>query len=86
MAKYNGPMLDCPSCGVPLIKAHDRARWDRHGNLIPHRYECRCRWCYWVWHDSEPAVVCACGALVRVVCDDDRAMASEVFEREVPRG
>lgn len=79
MGKRNeAPLLDCPSCGVPLIKAHARGRLDRDGHFIMHRYECRCRWCEWVWWDTAPAVVCGCKSLVRVVVDDDRAVASEV--------
>jgi hypothetical protein len=88
VAKRNdAPELDCPSCGTGLIKAHGRARLDTD-EIISHRDECRCRWCEWVWWDSEPPVKCGCGALVRVSIDDGHAYAEEVepAEQEVPRG
>lgn len=72
------PELNCPSCGVGLIKAHERGRFDEHGNFTGHRDECRCRWCDWVWWDDRPPVKCGCGALVRVAIDDGHAYAEEV--------
>jgi hypothetical protein len=67
------PSLSCPECGVDLIPAHGRGRYDRDGNDIWHADACRCRWCSWWWSDGEAPVTCACGANVRVVCDDGHA-------------
>lgn len=72
------PMLDCPTCGEPLIAAHGRGRFDEDGNIIAHRTACRCRWCNWIWYDDEPPVDCSCGARVGVDVDDGSAFAVEV--------
>jgi hypothetical protein len=67
------PSLACPECGIDLIPAHGRGRFDRDGNEIVHRDECRCRWCDWWWYEDEDPVTCACGAVVGVSVDDDHA-------------
>lgn len=70
--------LACPECGVALIPAHGRGRYDREGNYIEHREGCRCAWCGWMWFDDRPPVTCACGAVVRVEVDDVYAHAKLV--------
>lgn len=69
------PVLNCPDCGEPLISAHGRGRFDEDGNFIEHRGSCRCPWCGWMWFDDQEPVVCACGSVVGVNCDDDHAYA-----------
>lgn len=71
------PYLPCHECGEPLAPAEGRGRVDRDGNEIPHRDECRCRWCDWRWHEPGPVYVCQCGARSRVCCDEDHAYLTE---------
>lgn len=70
------PSLDCPECGVPLIPAHGRGRYDRDGNEVTHDDACRCRWCDWWWWDDGEPVTCACGAVVMVREEDGTAYAT----------
>jgi hypothetical protein len=79
------PMLQCPWCGVDLIAPHGRGRHDNDGNIIEHRTNCRCRWCDWMWFDDAVAVTCACGAVVRVDCDDGSAYAKLVTDHGCKR-
>lgn len=65
------PCLNCPECGRPAISAHGRGRYDKDGNDIPHKDECRCRWCNWWWYSDMDPVVCVCGARIKVMADDD---------------
>jgi hypothetical protein len=69
------PHIDCPKCGESLFPATNRGRHDDDGNYIPHRIECRCRWCDWIWFDDVAPVRCECGAVVGIDCDDNEAHA-----------
>jgi ssDNA-binding Zn-finger/Zn-ribbon topoisomerase 1 len=70
------PILNCPECGDPLIKATSRGRYDRDGNYVDHGVTCRCRWCSWMWWDDAAPVTCECGAVVSVTCDDGHAYST----------
>lgn len=76
-ARATRPALSCPECGADgLIPADGRGRYDRDGNDIAHRDECRCRWCDWWWWNHPEPVTCACGARVIVDVDDGTARAA----------
>jgi hypothetical protein len=78
------PKLDCPECGVPLIPAHGRGRFNDDGEYVVHRDGCRCHWCQWVWFDDMDPVKCACGAAVVVDIDDKSASAKFVRFETTP--
>lgn len=66
-------ILDCPECGAPLVPAHGRGVHDSDGDFSEHGEGCGCPYCDWVWFDGREPVTCACGALVGIEIDDDRA-------------
>ncbi len=78
MSKAKSPWLDCPQCGVPVIEAHGRGKYDSDGNYCEHRDGCRCAWCDWMWFDDCDPVACKCGALIGVHIDDGHAYARDV--------
>ena len=74
--------LRCPECGVNLIEAHGRGRYDGDGEYVAHRDGCRCPWCEWMWFDDRDPVTCACGAVVGVDADDSHAYAKTIEGRD----